>query len=466
MIDLSLLKTQIQDKPVAVLGLGKTGLQVYEACKKAGIATVLWDDTPEKRQEAQDAGAAVEDLSTADFSRFAFLCMSPGIPLTHPAPHPVAKRAQQAGVDVICDIELFHRVKPHAKTIGITGTNGKSTTTALIGHILERAKIPCAVGGNIGTPALALPDLAAGGIYVLELSSYQLDLCTTYAPDISLLLNITPDHLDRHGGIEGYAAAKERIFRGEGTGIIGIDDKFSADIFARQKKDNRRKMTAVSYLRPLQYGIFISPEGMLFDGAKGIVNLYTCPALKGRHNWQNAALAYAACRAADIATEVIVQGLQTFPGLAHRQKLVATIDGVAYINDSKATNDEAAAVALGTFNPVYWIAGGRPKEGGYAACQKHLGHVRHAFLIGEAAEAMGKWLQGRNVPFTQCGTLDKAVQAAHGMAQKEELNHATVLLSPACASWDQFKSFEHRGDAFADLVLRLPGVEEKKGPSA
>jgi UDP-N-acetylmuramoylalanine--D-glutamate ligase len=466
MIDLSSVKPQLQGKPVAILGLGKTGLQVHAACKKAGIDTVLWDDNEDKRKEAEKAGGTLEDLTQADFSRFACLCMSPGIPLTHPKPHPAARRAKAAGVEVLGDIELFHRARPHTKTIGITGTNGKSTTTALIGHILARAHVPSAVGGNIGDAVLSLPDLEAGGIYVLELSSYQLDLCTTFSPDIAVMLNITPDHLDRHGDMAGYAAAKERIFRGKGVAILGIDDKPSADMFSRVKTKGERKTIALSYLRPLQHGVFISPEGTLFDGAEGLVNLHTCKALKGRHNWQNAAAAYAACRAAGVSPEVIIEGLQSFPGLAHRQKLVTVQNGISYINDSKATNDDAAAVALGTYNPIYWIAGGRAKEGGYAACQKHLGHVRHAFLIGEAAQDMAKWLQGRNIPHTVSETLDKAVVAAHALAQKEELNHATVLLSPACASFDQFKNFEARGDAFTDLVLRVTGADQKKATEA
>lgn len=468
MIDLSALKSQFKDKPVAVLGLGRSGLSVFEACKAAGIQTVLWDDGENMRKAALDKGATVEDFTNGDWSRFACLCVAPGIPLTHPAPHPAIAAAQKHGIDILGDMELFHRAKPDARTIGITGTNGKSTTTALIGHIIKSAGVEVAVGGNIGEAVLGLPDLSAGGIYVLELSSYQLDLMHSFSPDISLLLNISPDHLDRHGSMEGYMAAKERIFRGKGIGVIGVDDEGSAAIFARQRKEGQRRMTPVSCLRPMTQGVFVSAEGELFDGPHGVVDLNTCPALRGRHNWQNAALAYTACRAAGIDTPAIAKGLQSFPGLEHRQKIVTSLHGVTYVNDSKATNDDAAAVALSTYSPIYWIAGGQDKGSGYHKCEKHLSHIRHAFLIGAAEDILAAWLDKHKKPYTRCGTLDKAVEAAHALAQREALDHATVLLSPACASFDQFKSFEHRGDAFNEAVRRVTAdtksAEKKGGP--
>lgn len=461
MINLAPIKHMLQGKPVAVVGLGRSGLSVFEACKAAGIDTVLWDDNADMRQAAIDKGATIEDLSEADFSRFALLCLAPGIPLTHPKPHWSVGRAKKAGIEVIGDVELFHRAKPEAKTIAITGTNGKSTTTALTGHILKTAGVKSAVGGNIGEAVLGLPDLPNGSVYVLELSSYQLDLLGSFSPDIAALLNIAPDHLDRHGGMDGYIAAKERIFRNGGIGVIGVDDTSSADMFARLKKTGVRKMTPVSVLRPLASGIFVSAEGELFEGSRPIVDLNTCAALRGQHNWQNAAVAYTLCRAAGVSTGAIVEGLKTFPGLAHRQKIAATINGIAYINDSKATNDDAASKALGTYSPIYWIAGGKPKDGGYAACEKHLNRVHHAFLIGEAAESMSRWLDKFKVRHTLCQTLDNAVAAAHKMAQKEQKDHAVVLLSPACASFDQFKSFEQRGDAFTALVQKLADDNKK-----
>lgn len=461
MINLAPIKHMLQGKPIAIVGLGRSGLSVFEACKAAGIDTVLWDDNADMRQAAIDKSATVEDLSDADFKQFALLCLAPGIPLTHPKPHWSVARAKKAGIEIIGDVELFHRAKPDAKTIAITGTNGKSTTTALTGHILKTAGIESAIGGNIGEAVLGLPDLSTGSIYVLELSSYQLDLLGGFSPDISALLNIAPDHLDRHGGMEGYIAAKERIFRNGGIGVIGVDDAASSDMFARLKKAGVRKMTAVSVLRPLANGIFVSVEGELFEGSHPIIDLNTCNALRGQHNWQNAAIAYTLCRAAGVSAPAIVEGLRTFPGLAHRQKIAATINGIAYINDSKATNDDAASKALGTYSPIYWIAGGKPKDGGYAACEKYLDRVHHAFLIGEAAESMSAWLGKFKVRHTLCETLDNAVAAAHKMAQKEQKDHAVVLLSPACASFDQFKSFEQRGDAFVTLVEKLADGNKK-----
>jgi UDP-N-acetylmuramoylalanine--D-glutamate ligase len=465
MIDLSALKTALQGKPVAIVGLGKSGLSVFAACKKAGIDTVLWDDTADMRKAAEEQGAVLEDLTKADFSRFSLLCLAPGIPLTHPKPHATVKLAQKAGVEVLGDIELFARAKPEAKIIAITGTNGKSTTTALIGHILKKAGVSSAVGGNIGEAVLNLPDLPAGAIYVLELSSYQLDLTSSFTADIAALINITPDHLDRHGGMEGYVAAKERIFRNGGIGIIGVDDDGAAGIFARQRKTAVRKMTPVSCLRPLAHGVFASMEGELFDGPRAVVDLNTCPTLRGQHNWQNAAIAYTVCRAAGVDVPAIIDGLRSFPGLAHRQMVAGVLNHVTYINDSKATNDDAAAKALATFSPIYWIAGGEPKDGGYTACEKYLSHIKHAFLIGTAEDSMAQWLTKHKIRHTRCGTLEKATEAAHKMAQRDQQDHAVVLLSPACASFDQFKSFEHRGNAFEALVKTLLAKPDEDKPA-
>lgn len=445
----------MQGKAVAILGLGKSGMPVFEACRKAGIASILWDDNAEARKAAEAQGATVKDLSTYDYKDVACLCMSPGIPLTHPKPHPAALKAQAAGIEILGDIELFRRAKPKNKTIAITGTNGKSTTTALIGHILKEAKVPSAVGGNIGEAILTLPDLGADAIYVLEMSSYQIDLCPSFAPEIALLINLSPDHLDRHGGMDGYVATKEKMFRGAGVAVIGVDDEWSQGVVERLRKTARRKIVSVSCERPLSSGVFASKEGVLFDGKNKILDLNTCPSLPGQHNWQNAGIAYAACREAGLSAEVIAKAMQSFPGLAHRQNIVATIGGVTYINDSKATNDQAAGVALRTYDPIYWIAGGKPKEGGYKDCEKYLEHVRHTFLIGEAQDVMGQWLQEKVKAFTRCGTLEQAVAAAHEMAQAEKLDKSVVLLSPACASFDQFKNFEQRGDAFVALVKKL-----------
>jgi UDP-N-acetylmuramoylalanine--D-glutamate ligase len=462
MIDLSHIKPQLHGKPVAVVGLGKSGMPVFEACRAAGIATVLWDDNEDQRKSAAAKGAIIEDLTQADFSCFALLCLAPGIPLHFPKPHPSVLRARAAGVEVVGDIELFHRARHNVRTIGITGTNGKSTTTALIGHILKEARMPSATGGNIGEAILTLPDLPAAAIYVIEMSSYQIDLCPTFAPEIAALINLAPDHLDRHGGMEGYIAAKEKIFRGRGTAIIGVDDETSRGVYERVKQAGARKVIPVSCLKAFENGVTVTADGVMFDHGAKVIDLKTCPNLKGVHNWQNAAVAYAACHAAGAPQIDVIKGMQSFPGLAHRQNIVATINGVLYVNDSKATNDQAAAMALRTFDPVYWIAGGRPKEGGYKDCEKYLKRVRHAWLIGEAEESMSKWLHHKKVPYTLSGTLDHALQGAHAQAQDEKIPGAAVLLSPACASWDQFKNFEHRGEVFTELVKTLAGQKKKQ----
>lgn len=449
MIDLTPLKFQLKGKPIAIVGLGKSGLHTYEACKAAGIETVLWDDNAAARKDLP-----TEDLTKADFNRFALLCLAPGIPLTHPQPHPAVLQAQKAHCPVVCDIELFHLAYPKIKTIGITGTNGKSTTTALVGHILKTAGVESAVGGNIGEASLSLPQLSVKGVYIFELSSYQLDLCPTFAPDIAALVNLSPDHLDRHGGMGGYIAAKKKIFRGTGTAIIGLDDDWSRQVYGDIANTARRDIP-VSVEKPLSEGICVTADGVLKDNGFTVFDLKECKTLQGQHNWQNAAIAYAACSAYGISTAKIIAGLKTFPGLAHRQNIIATYNGVTYINDSKATNDQAAAMALRTYDPIYWIAGGKPKDGGYPDCEKYLSHVRHAFLIGEAEDKMAAWLEEKKVSFTRTGTLEKAVAKAHEMAQAEKRKKAVVLLSPACASFDQFRNFEKRGEAFADLVGKL-----------
>ena len=452
MIDLKPLKSKLKDKPVAIVGLGKSGFHAYAACKAAGIETVLWDDNPAVAAEAVKKGACVEDLTRADFSRFSLLCLAPGIPLTYPKPHPVVVQAQEACLGIICDIELFHRAYPEIKTIGVTGTNGKSTTTALIGHILKTAGVESAVGGNIGDAALSLPQLSGEATYVFEISSYQLDLFRKYVPEISVLINISPDHLDRHGGLEGYVAAKERIFRGGGLAVIGIDDEETLKMYRRLVKSGRRKIVPVSCETSLSEGVSVTEEGILFHDGVEVLDLKPCKNLSGQHNWQNAAMAYTACRLNGVSVPDIVRGLGSFPGLAHRQNVIAVHNDVTYINDSKATNDQAAGVALRTYKPVYWIAGGKPKDGGYEDCEKNIDHVRHVFLIGEASEKMAAWLKTVRVPFTLSGTLDQAVFAASDMALREKLQNAVVLLSPACASFDQFKNFEQRGDAFTGFV--------------
>jgi UDP-N-acetylmuramoylalanine--D-glutamate ligase len=448
--------------PVAVLGLGKSGLVAAEALQRGGAAVRAWDDDDAKRRVAAERGLPVVDLAAAGLDGVAALVLSPGIPHTHPKPHPAAARARAAGIEIIGDIELLARTRRGPSYVGITGTNGKSTTTSLIGHVLGAAGREVAVGGNLGTPALALDALGAGGVYVLEMSSYQLELTHSLIFDVAVLLNVTPDHLDRHGGMAGYVAAKKRIFRGQatpGAAIVGVDDEICRDLHRELARAGDRAVIPVSAEGPVARGVYAA-GGWLVDDIDGnaapVVRLDRLERLLGRHNWQNAAAAYAATRHLGVEPHVLVAALQTFPGLAHRQELVATLGGVRYVNDSKATNADAAARALECYDDIYWIAGGLAKEGGIASLESYFPRIRRAFLIGKAANGFAATLEGK-VPHETSGDLAAALRAAHGLARREGRSGAVVLLSPACASFDQFANFEERGAAFRRLVEALPG---------
>ena len=469
MIDLSSLAPQFKDKPVIVMGLGRSGLATCRALKAARIAFIAWDDDAEKCAEARAEGFSVSDPMKIELKPVAFIVLSPGIPLTHPEPHPLVAKAKAAGKEIICDIELFHRAKPLAKTIGVTGTNGKSTTTALIGHTLKVAGKKVEIGGNIGTGVLDLNDISGqDAIYVLEMSSYQLDLCPHFAPTVAILLNLSPDHIDRHGSMEGYVAAKEKILGGSGTAIIGVEDQWTRDLAKKAQDQRRRQIVTVSTQGAA--GVKVTGEGLLIDttagGERKIADLRDCKNLPGQHNWQNAACAYAAAHVLGIDDKVIIDAFRIFPGLAHRQNIVTSIGTVTYVNDSKATNDPAAAVALKTYKNIYWIAGGKPKGDTYPECEPYLKNVRHAFLIGAAQDSIHQWLTARGVAATRCETLKTALSKAHTMAQDQSLPEATVLLSPACASFDQFKNFEERGDTFVKYVKKLMETGDRFGRPA
>ena len=454
--------TGFKDVSVGVLGLGKSGLVAAQALGLGGAKVMAWDDNAKTRDAAASAGVPIVELGTADLAGMRSLVLSPGIPHTHPAPHQVVSRAKAAGAEIIGDIELLARTRPKARYAGITGTNGKSTTTALIGHILKRAGHKVAVGGNLGTPALSLEPLGADGIYVLEMSSYQLELTFGIAFDVAVLLNVTPDHLDRHGGMAGYIAAKRLIFRGQtrtNAAIIGVDDEICAGIRRDLAAAGAQAVVPISAERRVPGGVYAA-GGTLSDDSAGktepVLDMAEVPRLPGVHNAQNAAAAYAAVRRLGVGRADAVAGIQSFPGLAHRQELVATIEGVRYVNDSKATNADAAAKALACYETVYWIAGGLAKEGGIASLGEYFPRIRHAFLIGQAAPAFADTLGGA-VPHSGCGELAAAVAAAHDLAQRERRPGAVVLLSPACASFDQFANFEVRGTTFRKLVEALPG---------
>ncbi|MEZ5691704.1 MAG: UDP-N-acetylmuramoyl-L-alanine--D-glutamate ligase [Rickettsiales bacterium] len=385
-----------------------------------------------------------------DWARLKAVILSPGVPLTHPKPHPVAELAKQHNVPIIGEVELLFRSQPEATYIGITGTNGKSTTTALIAHILKESGVNCEVGGNLGVPALALEPLVKGGVYVLEMSSYQLDLMRTVKFNVAVLLNITPDHLDRHGDMAGYIAAKKHIFdRQEADDVAVVEEGVNVEWCL---VNGVAKLVKISVQKELDEGVYVK-DGIIIDTAtihQTPFAIHQITSLTGKHNWQNAAAAYAACRAVGIAPEKIYEAMRSFGGLRHRLQLVATINGVCFINDSKATNADATRNALAPYKNIRWIIGGKAKAGGIASLEKYFQNVAHAFLIGEAAEEFAKTLEGK-VPYTHCGTLDVAVMKATEMAKSGDV----VLLSPACASFDQFKSFEHRGDVFCELVEKL-----------
>jgi UDP-N-acetylmuramoylalanine--D-glutamate ligase len=449
-------------KSVAVLGLGLSGLAAARAMMESDADVWAWDDNAGARAEAEAVGISVRDPGLANWRKMSALIMSPGIPHTHPSPHPIAKRAKDAGCPIIGDMELLMGSQPEAAYVGITGTNGKSTTTSLIAHILEKAGRTIQVGGNLGTPVLELLPMGDGGIYVLEMSSFQLDLTPSISCDFSVLLNISPDHLGRHGGMDEYVEAKKMMFRNQtadSTMFIGIDDDYSREVFKSLRADRLGRAIPISGVRALEKGVF-AMDGILFDSLDGdlrpILDLADAPALPGAHNAQNAAAAYAVTRSAGLDWQEISDAVKTYPGLAHRQEHVEVIDGVAYINDSKATNADAAARALGCYEAICWIAGGQSKEGGIDPIAPYLNKVVHAFLIGEAQDAFAAVLADR-VPVTKSDTLAKAVEQAHQRAQEEKSPGCVVLLSPACASFDQFDNFEQRGDVFKALVQGLPG---------
>ncbi len=455
-------------RTLAVLGLGKSGLVAAKALKASGATVWAWDDSAAQRATLAGEGIEPVDLAAADWTRIDALVLSPGIPHSFPKPHPIAAKAKAANKPIIGDVELLLRAQPHARLLAITGTNGKSTTTALSGHILAAAGRQVAVGGNIGTPALALPALGAAGIYVLELSSYQLEITPSLKPTVAILLNITPDHIDRHGDMAGYIAAKERIFRRQGaddTAIIGIDDEPSRAMRERIAARKAARVVPISSIRPAPAGVS-GAGGKLVDDLDGkaetVLDLTGVATLPGEHNWQNAAAAYAAMRALGLQRAPILEGIRTYPGLAHRQELIATIAGVRYVNDSKATNADATQKALVCYQPIYWILGGKPKEGGIESLKALFPRIAHAYLIGEASADFARSLKGQ-VAATECGTLDRAVAAAHAQAQADRKAGAVVLLSPACASFDQFANFEQRGEVFRQLVLALgPGNGQRR----
>lgn len=462
-------------KRVALFGLGGSGLATALALIAGGAQVEAFDDNPASREKAAGLGIPVVDLATADWARFDSLILAPGVPLTHPVPHWTVEKAKAEGVEVIGDIELFFRqraaIAPAAAVVCITGTNGKSTTTALIAHVLRAAGRDVQMGGNIGTAVLALEPPDAGRIHVVECSSYQIDLAPSMAPSVGIQMNLTPDHLDRHGTFEQYGAIKERLVTAADIAVIGVDDEPSKQM-ARRRAASGRKLVKISGEQPLDDGVFAGVTAnagtletrivQVLDGKPRIVaNLAGIGSLRGSHNAQNAAAAFAACFALGLTAEQIAAGFASYPGLAHRMEEIGRIGRVVFINDSKATNADSTEKALTSFRDIFWILGGKAKEGGIESLRRYFPNIARAYLIGAASDLFAATFDadGR-VTYERSGTLDAAVvQATQDALAHGGQGEIAVLLSPACASFDQFPNFEVRGDAFRALVKALPGFE-------
>jgi len=481
--------TTFAGRKVAVFGLGGSGLAAVRSLTDGGAEVAAWDDGAAARTAAERAGVTLVDLTQADWSQMAALVLAPGVPLTHPKPHWTVERAQAAGVEIIGDVELFGRARaalaPKAAFIAITGTNGKSTTTALTAHLLSELGFDVQMGGNIGKAVLTLKLPAEGRVHVVEMSSYQIDLSPTLNPSVGVLLNVTPDHLDRHGTIEHYASVKERLVAAADAAAVAIDDTWTAGIAARLEDGGKlypftagKGAGMVPRLYAIGATLFVHETSGAYATSEEIANLDGIASLRGAHNVQNALAALTTLRALqDLADKGAValggkrvwdrarlaEALKTFPGLSHRMEQVAQAGHVIFINDSKATNADSTDKALTSFKgDIYWIAGGRAKSGGITALEPHFKQITRAYLIGEAEKDFARTLEGK-VPYVRCGTLDAAVAAAARDAAQSPDREAVVLFSPACASFDQFRNFEERGDAFRALVEALPEVQKERG---
>ncbi|WNJ92382.1 UDP-N-acetylmuramoyl-L-alanine--D-glutamate ligase [Bosea sp. 685] len=465
--------TVFKGKRLALFGLGGSGLATVRALKAGGAEVAAWDDNQASRDKASVEGIAIVDLALADWAGFAAFILSPGVPLTHPQPHWTVEKARVAGVEIIGDVELFFRerakIAPAAPVVCITGTNGKSTTTALIAHVLRQAGRDVQMGGNIGTAVLALEPPAQARIHVIECSSYQIDLAPSLTPTVGIQMNLTPDHLDRHGTFENYGAIKERLVAQSDIAVIGVDDEPSKQM-ARRRAASGLPLVKISGEQPLDEGVFAGITAnagkldtrivQVKDGKpKVVANLAGIGSLRGSHNAQNAAAAFAACFALGLSAEEIAAGFKTYPGLAHRMEEIGRVGRIVFINDSKATNADSTEKALTSFRDIFWILGGKAKEGGIESLTRYFPNIAKAYLIGAASDLFAATFdQDGRVAYERSGTLDVAVAAATRDAQAQPgEGEIAVLLSPACASFDQFPNFEVRGDAFRALVKALPG---------
>jgi UDP-N-acetylmuramoylalanine--D-glutamate ligase len=458
-------------RKVAVFGLGGSGLVSAQALIAGGADVVAFDDNADSLNKAEAAGIPVGDLRALDWSNLAALLLAPGVPLTHPQPHWSVELAHKAAIPVIGDIELFcrerRRLAAAAPFVAITGTNGKSTTTALAAHLAASAGMDAQLGGNIGTAILSLEppqvsDITPTRVHVIECSSYQIDLAPSLDPSIGILINLSEDHLDRHGTMTHYADVKARLVIGvaeRGTAIVGVDDEWCRAIADRLAHSGKH-VVRISVRGALADGIYAEGSHIvraIAGKATQIADLTGIGSLRGLHNAQNAACASAAALALGLPAEAIQAGLRSFPGLAHRMEEVGREGKVLFVNDSKATNADSAAQALVCFDDIFWIAGGKPKTGGIESLRGFFPRIRKAYLIGEAADEFAATL-GDDVRHEITGTLDKAVTLAARDAALSKTQQPVVLLSPACASFDQYRNFEVRGDAFRELVQALPGI--------
>ncbi len=453
-------------RAVALFGLGGSGLSTARALMAGGAHVAAWDDGEASRQRALAQGVTLEDLTVAEWSRFAALILSPGVPLTHPVPHWTVRKAMSAGVEIIGDVELFcrerARLAPDAPFVAITGANGKSTTTALIAHILRQTGRDVQIGGNIGTPILDLEPPAQGRVHVIECSSFQIDLTPSLAPSVGVLLNVTPDHIDRHGTLANYAAVKERLVTRADHVVLGVDDEHCRAMLRRLLAAGK-PVTPISQAPSTLLGCtHHARQGLhraiALGAGRGLVeplaSLVDAKALRGAHNGQNAAAAFSACEWLGVDHGAICVGLASYPGLPHRMEEIARLGAAIFINDSKATNADAAEKALLSYDDIFWIIGGKAKEGGIESLRPLFQRVRKAYLIGAASDDFASAL-GDAVAHEHCATLDVALERAARDALACDAREPVVLLSPACASYDQFANFEVRGNAFRDLVRAL-----------
>lgn len=441
-------------KTIGVFGLARSGLSVANSLLVGGCNVLAWDDNAANRDHDE---LNVTDLYKVDFKQLDGIAIAPGVPLTHPKPHALVEKAKAADIAIFSDMEIFANCRaslPTHKLTAITGTNGKSTTTALLSHVLNAAGHKAVEGGNIGVPILSLKPLPSGGNYVFEVSSFQIDLMHNFDADVAILLNITPDHLDRHGSMEGYVNSKAKLFKMQSpdhVAIIGVDDVYGQKIVASLNQ----KTIPISVEKEVLGGVYVL-AGKLFDAINGVPemmgSLAGCKALRGEHNGQNAAAVYAAGRLLGLSSSAIFEGFESFPGLRHRLQVVAEKDGILYVDDSKASNTDAAQKALLAYDHIHWIAGGRLKEDDLSALDDGLSRVKHAYLVGEAADSLEDFIEGK-IPYTKTKTIKKAVAEANLRA----ISGDVVMLAPACASFDQYPDFEARGRDFAKHVAQVTG---------